>query len=138
MSTRPAVFFFKPHQKRLRHVRGYVHHNFSALFFFLFFFFFFFFCKRQVGKGRMCGEEKADGVRFRYTCSCTSAAPSSWRCGCASPAGAGGCNVPQWGGAEDFVPWRIDQSSHRRPKKKQVNRIIFMSCTCTCTYYMFQ
>lgn len=56
---------------------------------------------------------------LRCTCSCTWAAPSSGRCGCASPAAAGGCSGPRWEGAAGSAPWTSGQSSHRRPAGRE-------------------
>lgn len=93
------------------------------------------FGKRQVGRGRMDSEEKAC-LHFRYTCSCTSAAPSSWRCGCASPAAAGGCSGLRWVGAAGSVPWRSGQSSHRRPgeQKAKLHVEMHQAHTLSCPF----
>ena len=77
-----------------------------------------------AGEGAVAGEEEAGRAHFRCTCSCTSAAPSSWRRGCASPGAAGGCSAPRWGGAAGSARWRIGQRSHRKPEENQHENMI--------------
>lgn len=64
--------------------------------------------------GPVAGQDR-NGVHVRCTCSCTSAAPDVWRCGCAIPEEAGGCNGPLWVDAAGSARWTSGQSSRRTP-----------------------
>lgn len=85
----------------------------------MFLFFFFFLANDSLAGSEGRARAQNTWGHLRCTCSCTLAAPSSGRCGCASPAAAGGCSGPRWGGAAGSGPWTSGRSSRRRPAERE-------------------